>query len=158
MSSFIITYKAVCRTSLTTLCKLKIFKCITILKQNYALLEYITIAIKVSKHDCIKVISCDWFTVALFQKYKPHETCIYCTLAPSLVAHGVLSYLEAHSIHWEMAVSLPKLYKASTALLCVDLQKCYYKEPVTTNFPNLEQVLSQLLCSGLYSKLDKRWI
>jgi len=37
------------------------------------------------------------------------------------------------------------LQKNKTALLCVDLQKCYYTHPTTQHFPNLEKVVSCLL-------------
>ena len=33
-----------------------------------------------------------------------------------------------------------QLKKSATALLCVDLQKCYYTHPATQYFPNLEKV------------------
>ena len=33
-----------------------------------------------------------------------------------------------------------QLKKSKTALLCVDLQKCYYTHPTTQHFPNLEKV------------------
>jgi len=38
-----------------------------------------------------------------------------------------------------------QLKKSKTALLCVDLQKCYYTHPTTQHFPNLEKVVSSLL-------------
>jgi len=38
-----------------------------------------------------------------------------------------------------------RLKKYKTALLCVDLQKCYYTHPITQHFPNLEKVVSSLL-------------
>merc|ERR1712071_74033 len=44
-----------------------------------------------------------------------------------------------------MSVRPPPLSKGSTALLVVDLQKCYYKEPVSTNFPNVEKVATKML-------------
>lgn len=38
-----------------------------------------------------------------------------------------------------------RLKKTETALLCVDLQKCYYTHPTTQHFPNLEEVVASLL-------------
>ena len=43
------------------------------------------------------------------------------------------------------------LQKNKTALLCVDLQKCYYTHPTTQHFPNLEKVWSN-------SHVNSRWM
>ena len=44
-----------------------------------------------------------------------------------------------------------RLKKSKTALLCVDLQKCYYTHPTTQHFPNLEKVWSN-------SHVNSRWM
>ena len=37
-----------------------------------------------------------------------------------------------------------QLKKSETALLCIDLQKCYYTHPTTQHFPNLEKVRGKI--------------
>ena len=38
---------------------------------------------------------------------------------------------------------VPPLARATTALLCVDLQPCYYTPPLATHFPHIEEVISK---------------
>eukprot|EP00090_Calanus_glacialis_P029362 TRINITY_DN47113_c0_g1_i1.p1 TRINITY_DN47113_c0_g1~~TRINITY_DN47113_c0_g1_i1.p1 ORF type:complete len:194 (-),score=60.36 TRINITY_DN47113_c0_g1_i1:55-636(-) len=40
---------------------------------------------------------------------------------------------------------IPTISTTSTALLCVDLQACYYQPPITELFPNLENVVTKVL-------------
>ena len=46
--------------------------------------------------------------------------------------------------------NLPDISISSTALLCVDLQTCYYQPPITEHFPHLEEVVTSVLshCRG----------
>jgi len=41
--------------------------------------------------------------------------------------------------------SPPSLQRTSTALLCVDLQPCYYAPPIPALFPRLEEVATRVL-------------
>ena len=43
------------------------------------------------------------------------------------------------------APSPPSLQRASTALLCVDLQPCYYAPPIPALFPRLEEVVTRVV-------------
>lgn len=48
----------------------------------------------------------------------------------------------------DIAVVLPycsELERASTAVLCVDLQHCYYSHPVPALFPGLERAVTRVL-------------
>ena len=50
--------------------------------------------------------------------------------------------------------SLPTISHSSTALLCVDLQACYYQAPITELFPNLEEVVAKVLDHCRNNKLE----
>eukprot|EP00092_Neocalanus_flemingeri_P022645 GFUD01024563.1.p1 GENE.GFUD01024563.1~~GFUD01024563.1.p1 ORF type:complete len:195 (+),score=64.32 GFUD01024563.1:109-693(+) len=50
--------------------------------------------------------------------------------------------------------SLPPISHSSTALLCVDLQTCYYQPPITELFPNLEEVVVKVLDHCRKNKLE----
>ena len=41
--------------------------------------------------------------------------------------------------------NIPNISTSNTALLCVDLQTCYYQPPITDLFPKLEEVVSKVM-------------
>ena len=44
-----------------------------------------------------------------------------------------------------MDSDMEKIFSGSTVLLCVDLQVCYYQQPVTQLFPHLEENVEKVL-------------
>ena len=44
-----------------------------------------------------------------------------------------------------MDSDMDKIFSGSTVLLCVDLQVCYYQQPVTQLFPRLEENVEKVL-------------
>ena len=68
--------------------------------------------------------------------------CTVCLMSISCNAQQDLEKLQLSKL--EMMAS-KKIFCDSTMLLCVDVQTCYYKSPVTELFPKLEQNVSKVL-------------
>ena len=51
-------------------------------------------------------------------------------------------------------ITVPTISTMDTAMLCVDLQTCYYQPPITELFPDLESVVSRVLAHCRGKKLN----